>query len=226
MKDDVLTLEDRLGYQFRRKELLFAALTHPSFAYESQEKVQDNQRLEFLGDAVLQLFVSETLYDINQEATEGEMTRMRANLVCEPTLTRIARSLWLGDALRLGHGEQMTGGADNPSNLSDALEAVIGAIYLEAGTKAAKDVVARLFSPYVELALDGRLRYDHKSRLYEWAQSDQGRELEFRLLDMEGPEHDRHFTVGLYIEGQLRTQGTGRTKKAAEQDASRRFFED
>ena len=226
MPDDVSTLEERLGYLFRNRELLLSALTHPSFAYESHDKKADNQRLEFLGDAVLQLVVSETLYTQKSEAAEGDMTRMRANLVCEPTLTRIAHTLDLGAFLRLGHGEQMTGGRDNPSNLSDALEAVFGAIYLDGGLGAVDAVISKLFSPYVELALGGRLHYDHKSLLYEWAQSDKGRDVEFKLLDMTGPEHDRQFTVGLFVEGKLINNGTGKTKKAAEQDASRRFFED
>jgi ribonuclease-3 len=120
----------------------------------------------------------------------------------------------------------MTGGRDNPSNLSDALEAVFGAIYLDGGLGAVDAVISKLFSPYVELALRGQLHYDHKSLLYEWAQSDKGRDVEFKLLDMTGPEHDRQFTVGLFVEGKLINNGTGKTKKAAEQDASRRFFED
>ncbi len=214
-----------MGYLFRSRDLLLEALTHPSHAYEEREERGDNQRLEFLGDAVLQLVVSEYLYTANTDAPEGEMTKLRARLVCEPTLTQIARSLGLGDYLRLGHGESLTGGADNPSNLSDALEAVFGAVYLEAGLETTASLILRLLHPYIEQALRGELSYDHKSRLYEWAQAGGDREVTFRVLEEEGPEHDRVYKIGLFLNGQLQASGKGKTKKAAEQEASRLFFQ-
>ncbi len=219
-------LESRLGYSFRSRDLLLEALTHPSYAYEHQEVMADNQRLEFLGDAVLQLVVSEYLYHTRTDAPEGLLTKLRSRLVCEPTLTELARALGLGDHLRLGHGESLSGGADNPSNLSDALEAVFGAIYLEAGLDRSGSMIRRLLTPYAEQALRGELTYDHKSRLYEWAQADGKREVTFTVLETEGPEHDRVYKVGLLLNGQLKATGSGRTKKAAEQEASLHFFQD
>ena len=222
---DFSILENRLGYSFENRRLLAEALTHPSYAYEQQNATRDNQRLEFLGDAVLQLIVTEHLYAENTDAPEGMMTKIRAGLVCERTLAQLALSLELGNFLRLGHGEFLTGGGSNPSNLSDAVEAVLGAIYLERGMEAARQVVIRLLQPYFKLAVNGGLDNDFKSRLFEWTQSHKKMDLEFRVLETSGPDHDRQYTVGLYIDSQLKKTGVGKTKKAAEQEASRRFLE-
>ncbi len=224
MISDLTTLETRLGYSFRNKQLLIDALTHSSFAYEQEKKTSDNQRLEFLGDAVLQLVVTEHLYVILPDTPEGEMTKQRAGIVCEPTLALVARHLNLGAYIRFGHGEALAGGADNPSNLSDSVEAILGAIFFEGGYKAAKDVVLSLFDDYFKLALEGRLVYDHKSKLFEWAQAQGDVTPTFQVLEEMGPVHDRTFKVGLFFNNELFTKGTGRTKKAAEQDASREFF--
>jgi ribonuclease-3 len=221
----VSNLENRLGYAFRSQALLEEALTHPSYAHEREGTDADNQRLEYLGDAVLQLIISQELYQALPQAPEGTMTKIRASLVCEPSLTLIAQGLDLGAYLRLGHGEALSGGADNPSNLSDALEALLGALYLEAGLDKTRQLVRQLFAPYWDQALAGKLSADYKSRLYEWAQARDGREVEFVVLDMEGPEHDRDYTVGLMVKGQLVARGRGKTKKAAEQDASFHFFQ-
>lgn len=223
---DLSILENRLGYSFQDRQLLLEALTHPSFAYEQQAGSRDNQRLEFLGDAVLQLIVTEDLFTKSPQAPEGLMTKTRAALVCEQTLAGVARSLELGSFLRFGHGESISGGASNPSNLSDAVEAVLGAIYLEGGMEPARRVMTRLLMPYVKLASRGELAYDYKSRLFEWAQSHKDMELKFQVHETRGPDHDRQYIIGLYIDGQLQTTGEGKTKKAAEQDASCRFLED
>ncbi len=153
------------------------------------------------------------------------MTKTRAGLVCEPTLAQVALSLDLGSFLRLGHGESLSGGGSNPSNLSDAVEAVLGAIYLEGGMEPAREVMIRLLMPYLELATLGKLAYDYKSRLFEWAQSHKEMDLEFLVHETKGPDHDRQYIMGLYIDGQLRSTGKGKTKKAAEQDASCRFLQ-
>ena len=225
MSIDYSILEDRLGYKFRNRQGLVEALTHPSFAYEQNLETVDNQRLEFLGDAVLQLIVTEYLFAAIPEAPEGAMTKIRAGLVCEETLTRLALTLELGGYLRLGHGETLSGGAANPSNLSDAMEAVLGAIYLDGGMERAREVMTGLLDPYFEPAIGGSLTYDYKSRLFEWAQAGQDREIKFLVETTSGPEHDRHYQVGLYLNDRLQVTGEGRTKKAAEQDASRLFLE-
>ncbi|HZK28806.1 MAG TPA: ribonuclease III, partial [Clostridia bacterium] len=222
---DLTALETGLGFSFRNQQRLLEALTHPSHAYEHGRHEEDNQRLEFLGDAVLQLLASEYFFEARPDAPEGEMTKLRADVVCEQTLTRVARNLRLGSYLRLGHGEALTGGDSNPSNLSDALEAVLGAIYLEGGLDGVRQVVVRLFEPYFKLSLAGNLTYDHKSRLYEWAQARDGTAISFRIEEQTGPDHDRRYRVGLYVDGILKTVGSGKTKKAAEQDASFLFFD-
>lgn len=222
---DCSTLESRLGYVFQNRQLLFEALTHPSYAYEQAEETKDNQRLEFLGDAVLQLIVTDHLFVALDGAPEGVMTKTRAGLVCERTLAHLAVSLGLGSFLRLGHGESMSGGASNPSNLADALEAILGAVYLEAGMEEARRVLTPLMAPFFELAIEGSLSFDYKSRLFEWAQARRGLEVRFEILSTSGPDHDRSYVTGLFIDGSLRAQGSGRTKKASEQDASRQFLE-
>lgn len=225
MSNDWTSLEERLGYRFADRDLLSEALTHPSYAYEKGGGRGDNQRLEYLGDAVLQLVISEHLYRDGKQEDEGRMTKMRADLVCEPTLTLLARSLGLGDQLKLGRGESLSGGADNPSNLSDAMEALIGALYLDGGMERTRERVLALFAPYIDMAFAGQLTYDHKSRLFEWAQSRPDTRVLFSLLQTQGPEHDRIYRVGLYIRDRLEAEGQGRTIKAAEQDAARIFFD-
>ena len=189
-----------------------------------QYHIAHNQRLEFLGDAVLQLAVSSYFYRSYPEASEGEMTRWRTEIVREETLVRVAKSLDLGAFLLLGRGEALSGGANNPSNLADAVEAVLGAIYLDGGFQAVSEVVERLFEPDFKLVLDGGLSRDYKSRVYEWAQSKTGTSITFRVLEETGPEHDRRFTLGLFVNGELQTQGEGHSKKDAEQQASRIFL--
>jgi ribonuclease-3 len=222
---DLTILESRLGYSFVDGQLLVDALTHSSFAYEQDVVTRDNQRLEFLGDAVLQLVVTEHLYRALQDIPEGDMTKLRAGIVCEPTLALVAESLDLGSFLRLGHGEELAGGNKNPSNLSDAVEAVLGAIFYESGYVAVRDVVLRLFKPFIKLACEGRLVYDYKSRLYEWAQAEGDKVISFRVTEEIGPAHDKTFKVGLWINDELRSEGVGQSKKAAEQEASRAFFQ-
>lgn len=189
-----------------------------------QRPIAHNQRLEFLGDAVLQLAVSSYFYRLYPEASEGEMTRWRTEIVREETLVRVAKSLDLGAFLFLGRGELLSGGTDNPSNLADAMEAVLGAIYLDGGFQAASDVVQRLFEPYFKQVFQGRLSRDFKSRIYEWAQSMSGISISFRVIKETGPEHDRLFTIGLFVNDELQAQGEGHSKKDAEQQASRFFL--
>ena len=204
-----------------RPSLAIIALTHSSYAHENN--VQSNERLEFLGDAVLELAVSEYLFGTLPAKPEGELTRYRAQLVCEPTLARCAADLGLGTALRLGRGEEAQGGRQRPALLADALEAFIGAIYLTGGLAAAKSFVQHILHPYLTGAfVRGR---DFKTALQEKIQSTGQAEISYSTLEEKGPAHNRLFTVGLMVNGTLRAKGTGKNKKEAEQEAAEKLLQ-
>ena len=207
-----------IGYQFQTPGLLSQALTHSSYANEKHmKKGSDNERLEFLGDAVLEIVSSEFLYLNYPKLPEGDLTKMRASLVCEPTLAFCTRQLNLGDYLLLGKGEDMTGGRKRKSILSDALEAVIGAIYLDGGFASAKEFIMK----FVMTDLDVKqLFYDSKTILQEIVQEKGTQPVEYVLIAEEGPDHNKSFTVEARVNGRLMGTGTGHTKKAAEQAAA------
>lgn len=219
-------LETDLGYRFRDRTLLARALTHPSCALEEGGPGdEDNQRLEFLGDAVLELCISHILYQRRPDMNEGELTRLRADLVNGRKLAALARSLGLGEVLRLGRGEAQTGGADRESNLADALEALLGAAYLDGGFDAALVMVRALYEAEILRAENRGETRDPKTALQEERQA-QGRSLpDYRVLGAKGPPHQRCFEVGVYLDGALAAQGTGRSKKEAEQMAARSALE-
>jgi len=180
-------------------------------------KLANNERLEFLGDAVLELMSSEYIFRTNEQMHEGEMTKLRASLVCEPTLAMCAREINLGDYILLGKGEIATGGANRDSILSDAFEAVIGAIYLDGGFTSAKEFIMK----YVLDDIDSKkLFFDSKTILQEIVQADYKEPLQYKLLGESGPDHDKVFTVAAIVDGKELSQGTGKTKKAAEQAAA------
>ena len=216
-----LEFQEVIGYQFQTPGLLSQALTHSSYANEKHmKKGSDNERLEFLGDAVLEIVSSEFLYLNYPKLPEGDLTKMRASLVCEPTLAFCTRQLNLGDYLLLGKGEDMTGGRKRKSILSDALEAVIGAIYLDGGFASAKEFVHRFIMTDIE---HKKLFYDSKTILQEQVQKNwHDGEIAYVLTGEEGPDHDKTFLVDLYVAGEKKSSGKGRTKKAAEQDAAYR----
>ncbi len=206
-------LQKALGYTFRDDAHLRLALTHPS------TKLPDNQRLEFLGDAVLEFCVSDMLYHKYPTLHEGELTARRAALVCERTLSAIARSLDLGRCLIMGHGEEQTGGREKASILADAVEAILAAIYVDGGYEAARDVIRVLF------AEDERLiawrGHDDKSTLQEYTQAN-GLDLpSYTIIDQSGPDHHRTFTAQVSVQGKPIATGTGNSKKAAEQAAAK-----
>ncbi|MDD2364077.1 MAG: ribonuclease III [Eubacteriales bacterium] len=215
-------LQEKLNYFFQDEKLLLEALTHSSYAYEHQEVKAHNERLEFLGDAVLQLLISAALFE-REDLSEGSMTKLRARVVCEPTLAQLARQLDLQSTLRLGHGESLTGGAENDSNLANAMEAVLGAIFVDGGYAAGLRVTTPLFQPYINLAIEGKLIYDHKSHLLETAHKE-GFTVHFEIVDQSGPDHDRRFTAALYIDGEQVARATARTKKEAEQGAAAAYL--
>lgn len=214
----IAQFEQIINYTFKNKGLIRQALTHSSYANEKRmNKLYNNERPEFLGDAVLELVSSEFLYENYPDMHEGELTKLRASIVCEPTLALCAKELSLGDFILLGKGEDGTGGRERDSILSDALEAVIGAIYLDGGFTSAKEFVQK----YIMLDIDKKkLFYDSKTILQETVQSMEKGELSYELLKEEGPDHNKKFTVAACIGGKQFSVGIGRTKKAAEQEAA------
>ncbi len=211
-------LEERIGYQFHDKALLRQALTHSSFTNEQKiNKAKNYERLEFLGDAVLELISSEFLFKEHESVPEGELTKMRASMVCEPALAFCAKDLELGGFMRLGRGEESTGGRERDSITSDAMEAVIGAIYLDGGMESAKKFIYRFVLSDLE---NKQLFYDSKSNLQELIQGKLKKDFHYELLVENGPEHDKSFEVEVFMEHESLGKGTGRTKKAAEQQAA------
>ena len=214
-------LERKSGYKFRSFELLKQAVTHSSFANEHKmEGLKDNERLEFLGDAVLEIVSSEFLFIHYPEMPEGDLTKFRASIVCEPTLALCARELELGNYLRLGKGEELTGGRKRDSIVSDAMEAVIGAIYLDGGFANAKEFIHRFILKDIE---HKKLFYDSKTILQEIVQGDFKEDgISYVLAGEEGPDHDKKFFVDVLIGEKVIARGTGHTKKGAEQEAAYR----
>lgn len=210
--------EKRIGYQFQDKKLLFQALTHSSYANERHlGKNANNERLEFLGDAVLEVVSSDFLFHRYPERPEGELTTLRASMVCEPTLSFCTRELELGKYLLLGKGEDHTGGRKRASILSDALEAVIGAIYLDGGLANAKEFIYRFILNDIE---HKRLFFDSKTILQELVQGKNMGEIRYQLTGERGPDHNKLFSVELSIKGRKVSSGEGHTKKDAEQNAA------
>ncbi len=213
-------LEAAIGYQFHDKSLLEQALTHSSYAHEHfSGKYHDNERLEFLGDAVLELASSDYLYSHHEKFPEGELTKLRASIVCEPTLALCAETISLGQHLRLGRGEEATGGRSRASITSDAMEALIGAIYLDGGFTNAKEFINKFILNDLETK---QLFYDSKTILQEIVQRDFNAPLSYELVSEEGPDHDKRFTVQAKIGNAVYGEGTGHTKKAAQQVAAYR----
>ena len=216
--EQIKEFQEKIGYQFQQEGLLRQALTHSSYANEHRmKKLSDNERLEFLGDAVLEIVTSDFLYHEHSDVPEGELTRVRASIVCEQTLAFCTRALNLGDYLFLGKGEDQTGGRKRKSILSDAFEAIIGAIYLDGGFANAKEFIHRFVLNNVEHM---QLFYDSKTILQEIVQAHFKEELSYHLVGEEGPDHDKTFQVELQIGEQVYGIGKGRTKKSAEQEAA------
>jgi len=211
-------LQERIGYRFKNKNLLRQALTHSSYANEKHmSKLSDNERLEFLGDAVLEIVSSEFLFQNYPKMPEGDLTKLRASIVCEPTLALCTKEMDLGKYLFLGKGEDMTGGRKRKSILSDALEALIGSIYLDGGFASAKEFILRFILTDIE---HKQLFYDSKTILQEIVQAEFKEELSYRIIAETGPDHDKLFEVEALIGEQVIGTGEGRTKKSAEQEAA------
>lgn len=211
-------LEKKVGYDFKNKNLLKQALTHSSFANEQKiNKFEDYERLEFLGDAVLELVSSEFLFQENLSMTEGQLTKLRASIVCESALAYCAREFGVEEYILLGRGEEITGGRNRDSIISDVMEAIIGAIYLDSGMEQAASYIRRFILSDLE---HKKLFYDAKTILQEVVQRDNKGNLHYELLSEEGPDHDKVFVVEARIDEKKIGTGSGRTKKAAEQQAA------
>ncbi len=214
-KPDYQCLEEDIGYQFKNKKLLETALTHTSYANESKRDIQHNERLEFLGDSVLSIVVAENLFQKKPPLPEGDLTRKRAALVCEQALSGFAKRLNLGQYLRLGKGEDATGGRGRASILSDAFEALIAALYLDGGLEVASEFVLR----FVESGpVAGE---DYKTRLQEVVQQNQEERVRYVVTSESGPDHDKQFLVEVQLNSNCIGKGSGHSKKIAEQQAAK-----
>ncbi len=217
-------LEQKIGYRFRNRELLVTALTHSSYANERHGEAQSYERQEFLGDSILGLVTAEFLFTHEPPLPEGRMTRMRAELVCEASLHKTALELGLGSYMRLGRGEEHTGGRERPSILADMVEAIIAAIYLDSGMEEARRfILARVLR---DAAFDDSHRSaDYKTRLQELVQRKSNQVIAYDLVEETGPDHDKTFTFEVLINGAVSGRGSGKTKKEAEQMAAARALE-
>lgn len=220
-RDKLLKFAKMIGVEFNNIELLDTALTHTSYANEKERQIPDNERLEFLGDAVLELSSSTYLYKNFTELSEGELTKTRASIVCQDTLARLARKLHLGDLLLLGRGEDANGGRERDSTLEDTFEAIIGAIYLDQGFAVAQDYVVRQLAAEFESARDGSNRRDYKTVLQEIIQQNPLQTITYVELSTSGPDHMRTFEFAVNIDGKIYGKGVGRSKKIAEQMAAK-----
>ena len=217
-------LEQGLGYTFRNKALLENALTHSSYANENRERhLPDNERLEFLGDSILGFVVAEYLYRNFPNKPEGELTRIRADLVCERNLAEAAATVELGSYLLLGHGEEQGGGRKRDSIVSDAMESVIAASFMDGGFAAAKEIIDRLILSNIP---KGRPRnFDYKTAFQELVQRKKDQQIHYELTGESGPDHDKHFEVEVLLNGKAVGHGVGSSKKRAEQAAAEAAIE-
>jgi ribonuclease-3 len=224
-KTKLEVLNGKLGYTFQETELLEQAFRHSSYVNERNDLgLEDNERLEFLGDAVLDLAISHILMNLFRNAKEGDLSKYRASVVNEKGLFQVAKALNLGDYLQLGKGEELTQGREKPSILANTLEALIGALYLDAGFFKTKEIIQRLFIPLLGKIDSGHVINDFKSRLQEYTQEVYKVRPHYLLLDEKGPAHDKTFKVALRLNGEIMAEGEGRSKKEAEQRAAKEAF--
>lgn len=219
-------LEKKIGYTFKNKKLLTTALTHSSYANEHKNTAKEsNERLEFLGDSVLGLVVSEYMYKNYKKYPEGELTKLRASTVCEQSLYKDALAIGLGEYLFLGRGEEQANGRERTSILADAFEALLGAVYLDGGFEKAKDVILPLLRDTIHLAEKGKAFRDSKTILQEIVQKNKEEVLEYVLVSESGPDHDKSFVVEVHLNSNVIGKGTGKSKKEAEQSAAQKALQ-
>ncbi len=217
-------LEEAIGYRFQNITLLQNALAHSSYANERwHDSLKSNERLEFLGDSILGMAVAEYLYKNFPDRPEGELTRMRADMVCETSLAAVANRIGLGEHLLLGHGEDRFGGRTRASILADAVESVIAAVFLDGGMVAAQDFIRKFI--LCDVPVTKLHNADYKTALQELVQQKKNQVLSYALVGEIGPDHDKQFSVEVYLNGQVIGKGSGGSKKKAEQDAARDALE-
>ncbi len=219
IRESIRAFEEKIGYEFKNKTYIQTALTHSSFANEHKE-FNYNERLEFLGDSVLGLVVSDYLFRARNDLPEGKLTRLRANVVCEESLSSVARKIKLGDHLFLGKGEKTSGGSDRDSILADATEAVIAAIYLDGGFDQAKDFILSNLRDTIAKNIDGNIFRDYKTILQEIIQGNNGK-ISYKLVGESGPDHDKEFEMQVKCGQDTIGIGKGKNKKEAEKEAAR-----
>lgn len=212
-------LESAIGYEFKNQELIHEALSHSSYANEKKKQRQSNERLEFLGDSVLSVVVSQYLFEHYPELPEGELTRIRAALVCEKSLYKFALKIKLGDYLLLGKGEAHTGGRERPSILADAFEAVIAAVYLDGGLEAARTHILHFIPKHIP-EKRSMLFGDYKTALQEVIQKNPEEKVDYKLIEESGPDHNKTFVVEVCLNSNVIGKGVGKSKKEAEQMAA------
>jgi len=218
--------QKNLGISFRQKSLLEQTFVHSSYSNENPDFVwPSNERLEFLGDAVLNLIVTEKLYEEFPKLPEGELTEIRSSLVCRDTLAELASLLKLGDWLLLGRGEEANGGRAKASNLANAMEALIGALYLDQGLAKARRFILRQLKPELEKIKAGKITPNYKALVQELIQGQKRPTPVYRLVEATGPDHSKQFTVEILVQGEALGSGTGRSKKVAESQAARAAWE-
>lgn len=216
-------IQNKIGYKFRKIELLNWALTHSSYANEHKRyKITYNERLEFLGDSVLGLIVSDYIFVKYSDYPEGDLTKLRATVVCELSLSHVAKEIGLGKYLLLGKGEEVTGGRERVSILADAFEALIGAIYIDGKFINAKTFVLRYMTGIIENAVNGReLFIDYKTQLQELLQKKTKSKIEYKIVSEEGPDHNKTFYTEVVVKNRVLGKGFGKSKKEAEQSAAK-----
>lgn len=231
MPKEISLLEERIGYRFKKTELIKTALTHSSYSNELRAKkisINCNERLEFLGDSVLSIIVSEYLFMENKALPEGELTKLRAELVCEKALSKYALEIGLGEYMFLGHGEEKNNGRNRRSIIADAFEALLAAVYLDSDNS--KATVAEFLLPFVkkeidEIASEGRSITDYKTTLQQFVQQTEGDFLEYTVVGESGPDHMKIFEVEAKLNSNVIGRGQGRSKREAEQNAAKQALE-
>lgn len=215
-------IESELSYSFKEKNYLLRALTHSSYSNENKkEKLKNNERLEFLGDSVLGLIISEYLFSHYSNLEEGQLTKIRAKIVCEASLGEASRSLKLGEYMLFGRGEELTGGRERTSILSDAFEALIAAIFLDGGMVCARNFVLKSLEAVIEDAVQGKLFIDYKTRLQEVIQVQKGNRIKYDIVKEEGPDHAKIFYTEVRLNDMIIGVGSGHSKKESEQEAAK-----
>ncbi len=228
MNSDYETFERKLGYKFKNKELLKLAFTHTTYVFEHQQKhYQSNQRLEFIGDAILDLVIGRELYELKPYEGEGYLSKVRSIIVCEKSFAKVARQLGVGEYMMLGKGETSQGGADTESTLADAFESIVAAVYFDSDFDTVRQVALNNLREIINLAVDGKIFLDYKSRLLEIAQTkDHQHEVKFSIINESGPSHMRVFEAQVTADGKVLATASGKSKRDAEQKCAELAIEE